>query len=183
MASSLPVAGAPAGTTAKVRSGWLVLLWSLLTLGIYGIYWWYTINRELADVGRVRGTKELGDNPLLSTLAYTLGGFALAIPTIWTLVTTVKRVQRGERLLGSEKVLNGWLFTALLVLTLGIGAIVYLQSHQNAVVRAQAAGTGLVPGSEQLVAAGQVQRTTAGGGRLSGVGSSRDDVSFGSSSF
>jgi hypothetical protein len=27
------------------------------------IFWWYYINREMADYGRARGTKELGDDP------------------------------------------------------------------------------------------------------------------------
>jgi magnesium-transporting ATPase (P-type) len=166
MATSLPIAGAPAGTNAKVRSGWLVLLWSIVTFGIYSIYWWYTINRELADTGRVRGTKELGDNPTLSTLAFALGGFALAIPTIWTLVTTIKRIQRAERLLGTGKVMNGWLYAALLIFTLGIGAIVYLQMHQNAVVRAQAAGHGMLEGAAALPATSQAPRSRGRGLRL-----------------
>ncbi len=166
MASSLPIAGAPAGATAKLRSGWLVLLWSIVTLGIYGIYWWYTVNRELADVGRARGTTELGDNPLLSTLAYVLGGFALGIPTIWTLVTTIKRIQRAERLLGTGKVMNGWLYAALLIFTLGIGAIVYLQMHQNTVVRAQATGHGMLEGVAALPATWQAPRSRGRGLRL-----------------
>ena len=36
-------------------------------LGIYLIFWWYYVNREMADYGRARGTKELGDSPTKST--------------------------------------------------------------------------------------------------------------------
>ncbi len=144
MAPIVPIAGAPAGTNAKARSGWLVLLWSVLTFGIYGIYWWYSINRELADVGGARDTDELGTNPVLSALAYTFGG-VLVVPVVWTFVATFKRVQRAERLVGEPEPASGWVFAALTVLTLGIGAVLYLQAHQNRVLRRQAGPAPVVP--------------------------------------
>ena len=39
---------------AKVRNLWIVLLLLVVTLGIYYLYWYYAINRELRDYGRDR---------------------------------------------------------------------------------------------------------------------------------
>ena len=57
------------GAVAKIRNPILVVVFSLITLGIYQVFWWYYANREMADYGRARGTNELGDNPAKSTLA------------------------------------------------------------------------------------------------------------------
>jgi uncharacterized protein DUF4234 len=76
---------------AKRRNPWGVLGLGIITLGIYLIFWWYFINREMRDLGRARGVSGLGENPGLSTLAYALGWWALLIPLIWTIVTTTQR--------------------------------------------------------------------------------------------
>ena len=54
------------GSTAKVRGPITVAVLSILTLGIYVLFWWYFINREMADYGRARGTKDLGESPTSS---------------------------------------------------------------------------------------------------------------------
>ena len=54
-----------AATTAKIRNPLAVLGLGLITLGIYHIFWWYFINREMADYGRANGV-DLGDNPVIS---------------------------------------------------------------------------------------------------------------------
>ena len=54
MAQQIQIAGA--GATAKVRSPVAVAILSVITLGIYLIFWWYFINREMADYGRAIGT-------------------------------------------------------------------------------------------------------------------------------
>jgi Domain of unknown function (DUF4234) len=46
------IAGGPC--RAKVRDPWMVVGLSVVTLGIYTIYWWYEINRELRDFGYLR---------------------------------------------------------------------------------------------------------------------------------
>src|SRR5215210_6912539 len=53
----------------KIRNPVTCLILDIVTLGIYGLFWWYYTNRELADLGRARGTDELGDNPTNSVLA------------------------------------------------------------------------------------------------------------------
>src|SRR5262249_36060858 len=90
MAEEVLIAGSE--SRAKIRNPWGVLGLGIITLGIYLIFWWYYVNREMRDLGHARGVSGLGENPGLSTVAYALGGFLLAIPTIWTVVTTTQRV-------------------------------------------------------------------------------------------
>ena len=47
MAEEIQIAGA--GTTAKTRNPVAVAVFTVITLGIYLVCWWYFINRELAD--------------------------------------------------------------------------------------------------------------------------------------
>ena len=61
MAEEIQIAGT--GAMAKTRDPLGVALLSLVTLGIYAIFWYYFVNREMADLGRARGTDELGDSP------------------------------------------------------------------------------------------------------------------------
>ena len=136
MAQELQIAGA--GSTAKVRNPIAVAVFVVITLAIYLVFWWYFINRELADLGRAKGTSELGDSPGKSTLAL-FPGALLIVPAIWTTVTTFKRVQAAQRLTGQTPV-NGWLG---LVLYLVISPVLYayMQSGLNSVWKAQASET------------------------------------------
>ena len=90
------------GVVAKIRNPIAVVIFTIITLGIYQIFWWYFANRELADYGRARGTKELGDNPTKSTLAL-FPGALIVVPAIWTIVTTFKRIQAAQRLNGRRR--------------------------------------------------------------------------------
>ena len=136
MAQELQIAGA--GSTAKVRNPIAVAVLVVVTLAIYLVFWWYFINRELADLGRAKGTSELGDSPGKSTLAL-FPGALLIVPAIWTTVTTFKRVQAAQRLTGQTPV-NGWLG---LVLYLVISPVLYayMQSGLNSAWKAQAIGS------------------------------------------
>ena len=133
MAEEVQIAGTPA--RAKIRNIVAVPVLAIITLGIYLLVWWYRINRELADLGRARGTTELGDSPWTSTLALFPGGL-LIVPAIWTTVTTFQRVQAAQRLTG-QSALNGWLGLVLyVVITPAMWA--YMQSGLNGVWRTQA---------------------------------------------
>ena len=116
------------GAIAKVRNPILVVIFTLITLGIYQIFWWYFANRELADYGRARGTRELGDNPTKSTLALFPGGL-IVVPALWTIVTTFKRIQAAQRLNGQTPI-NGWL-GFVLALVFSPALIGYMQSGLN----------------------------------------------------
>lgn len=113
------------GAIVKLRDPIVVVVLTVVTLGIYQLFWWYYANRELADYGRARGVTELGDNPTLSVLALFPGGL-LIVPAIWTMITTFKRVQAAQRLTGQTPI-NGWLG---LVIVLVISPVLpgYMQS-------------------------------------------------------
>jgi hypothetical protein len=116
---------------AKIRNPVGVYLLSLITFGIYGWWWWYSINGELRDLGRAKGQSDLGDNPGLSMAAFALGGFLLYVPLVWTIVTTTKRIQRAQRLVGVQDTMSGWAAGLLWVFTLGIGGFIYTQWSIN----------------------------------------------------
>ena len=136
MAQELQIAGA--GSTAKVRNPIAVAVLAVVTLGIYLVCWWYFINRELADLGRAKGTTELGDSPGKSTLAL-FPGVLLIVPAIWTTVTTFQRVQAAQRLSGQAQI-NGWLGVVLYIVISPV-LYAYMQSGLNSVWKAQASET------------------------------------------
>ena len=130
MAQQVQIPGA--GTTAKIRSPFGPALLPFITLFIYLFCWWYFINRELRDLGKARGTDELGDSPTKSVLAITLGSM-IVVPAIWTHVTTFQRVQRAQRLVGIEP-LNGWI-ALILYVVISPAFYAYAQSGLNDVWR------------------------------------------------
>lgn len=140
MAQTIEIRGA--GASAKIRSPVGVAVLVVVTLGIYGLFWWYFVNRELADYGRALGTRELGDSPVKSLLALFPGGL-IVVPAIWTTVTTFQRVQAAQRHAG-ETPINGWL-GLVLYLVLAPAFDAYLQSGLNSVWRRQAAPMAAAP--------------------------------------
>jgi Domain of unknown function (DUF4234) len=133
MAQQIQIAGAE--STAKVRSPVAVAIFAVITLGIYLIFWWYYINREMADYGRTLGTPELGDSPGKSTLALFPGALVI-VPAIWTTVTTFQRVQAAQRLSRQEPI-NGWLGVVLYIVISPV-MYAYMQSGLNSVWKNQA---------------------------------------------
>jgi Na+/proline symporter len=96
------------GARAKVREPGLVLLWHILTLGIYNWFWYYAINRELRDFGETSGDEELArSNPGLSLLAVTLGWLLIVPPFVswWRCTGRIRRAQRNVE--AGET--NGWI--------------------------------------------------------------------------
>jgi len=138
VAQEIQIAGA--GTTAKTRNPIAVAVLAVVTLGIYLVCWWYFINRELADLGRAKGTTELGDSPAKSTLAL-FPGALLIVPAIWTTVTTFQRVQAAQRLNGQTQI-NGWLGVVLYIVISPV-LYAYMQSGLNSVWKAQASESAL----------------------------------------
>ena len=116
--------------TAKIRSIWAVALLPFITLGIYFFFWWYFIHRELRDLGRAKGTEELGDSPGKSLLAVTLGALII-VPALVSLYRGFKRVQAAQRLVGSEPI-NGWI-GLILFLVISPAYAAYMQSGLNTV--------------------------------------------------
>jgi Domain of unknown function (DUF4234) len=125
-----------AAQPAKIRSPVWVAILTVVTLLIYLFFWWYFVNREMADYGRRRGTAELGDSPGKSTLAITLGALII-VPAVWTTVTTFKRVQALQRLTGEANPINGWI-GLILAVVITPALYGYMQSGLNSSWRAVA---------------------------------------------
>jgi hypothetical protein len=136
MAEEVPIQGA--ASTAKIRSPVWVSVLALVTLGIYTVFWWYFIHRELRDYGRAKGTHELGTSPGKSVLAVTLGALII-VPAIIGIVNGFKRVQAAQRMNNMDPI-NGWI-GLILILVVFPAFYGYMQSGLNPVWRAQAEAT------------------------------------------
>lgn len=133
------------GGGGKLRSFWVGMGLSVITLGIYGYFWYYLVNDELKDVGLAKGDQNLGSsNPTMSVIAILIGGM-LIVPPFLSMFNYGKRVQRAQRLGGipPEEQINPTLAFLLLFpgALLVIPAIVwywYATKHQNAALSAVA---------------------------------------------
>jgi Domain of unknown function (DUF4234) len=121
--------------TAKIRSVVWVIVLEIVTLFIYGFFWWYFIHRELRDYGRAKGTTELGTSPGTSLLAITLGALII-VPALVSFYNGFKRVQAAQRLTGIEPI-NGWIGLILFIIFYP-AFMGYIQSGLNPVWQAQA---------------------------------------------
>jgi hypothetical protein len=126
MAEEVAIAGTE--SRAKLRNPLGVVGLSIITLGIYYIFWWYYINREMRDFGRARNT-DLGQNPGNSVLALTLGALII-VPAIVTLWTTCDRIQRSQETAGVERPASGPIIFVLLLLIGPVG-VWYAQNELN----------------------------------------------------
>jgi hypothetical protein len=122
---------------AKIRSPVAVAVLTVVTLLIYLFFWWYFINREMAEYGKRRGASELGESPGKSVLAITVGALVI-VPAVWTTVTTFKRVQATQRLTGEAQPINGWI-GLILALVITPALYGYMQSGLNSSWKAVAA--------------------------------------------
>ncbi len=131
------------GGLGKVRSFWVGLALSVVTLGIYYYCWYYLINDEQKDIGIAKGDQNLAQSsPTNSVLAVTLGSMVVVPPFI-SIYNMGNRIRRAQLLLGVERERTINPVTALLLLFPG-GVLVipafihywYVTKHQNSVVRA-----------------------------------------------
>jgi Domain of unknown function (DUF4234) len=105
----------PVGARAKVRDEGLVVLWTVLTIGIWTLVWYYRINREMRDFGRSHGDEKLANsNPVLSILAVTLGALVI-VPAIVSYWRTTGRIRRMQGLC-NVPLTEGWVIAILYVL-------------------------------------------------------------------
>ena len=128
------VAIAP-GSTAKIRGPITVAVLSIVTLGIYVLFWWYSSTVRWPTTAGRAARKSSGDNPTKSVLALFPGGL-IVVPAIWTTVTTFQRIQAAQRLTGQTPI-NGWLgFVLFLVFSPALYG--YMQSGLSSAWRATA---------------------------------------------
>ncbi len=122
-----------AASTAKIRNPLGVLGLGIITLGIYHIFWWYFINREMADYGQANDVPELGDNPMLSVIAITFGALII-IPPFVSLWRTLKRIETAQnRALGSNNIGVLLLFILIFIPLANLAVFPIMQSNLNQV--------------------------------------------------
>jgi hypothetical protein len=129
MAQEVLIAEGP--SRAKIRNPWGVFGLLLITIGIYHIFWWYYVNREMRDYGRATGY-DLGQSPTNSLLAVFPGGIII-VPALITYWRGTKRAQAAQRVAGVPA-LSGWL-ALVLFLVISIAFPPYVQSELNKVWR------------------------------------------------
>jgi Domain of unknown function (DUF4234) len=134
----------------KLRNPVTCLILDIVTLGIYGLFWWYYVNREMADLGRARGTTELGTNPANSVLALVPGGLII-VPAILTIINTGRRIKTGQRLAGRPEEANEWIGLVLMLVFAPV-ALWFYQDQLNKVWQVEAEAPALEPGAEQPAA-------------------------------
>ena len=127
MAQSVQIA--PGVGLAKIRNPWAVLGLSLITIGIYYVFWYYFINREMRDFGRAVGV-DLGQSPGTSVVAITLGAFVIIPPfvSVWNTGRRMEGTQRNAEVSGG----SGPLFFVLHIIPIvNLFAPVYMQTELN----------------------------------------------------
>jgi hypothetical protein len=142
------------GAIAKVRSFWVGLGLSVITLGIYYYVWYYMLNDELKDIGIAKDDPNLAQSsPTNSVIAVTLGSL-IFVPSVISVYNFGARIKRAQRLVGIEA--SETINPTLAILLLFPGAILivpafahywYVTKHQNAAVLGAA---GLAPGGEAV---------------------------------
>jgi len=115
MAEVVTIKGSTA--TAKIRNPIGVVALSIVTIGIYFFFWYYYINRELAEYGKVNKTDECGDSPSTSLLAMALG-WIIIVPPFVSIFNCINRMNAAVRLSKADN--SGVALDAVLGLVLWI---------------------------------------------------------------
>jgi heme/copper-type cytochrome/quinol oxidase subunit 2 len=134
MAQAIAIRGS--NYSGKDRNPLGVIGLSLITLGIYGIFHYYYVNKELAELGKARGTTELGENPMMSVLAIVPGAI-LIVPAFVSVWNTWQRQSKARQMFGVQAGIDpvpGF----LLHVFIGVVGVWFLQAGQNGVLEAQA---------------------------------------------
>jgi hypothetical protein len=117
-----------------MRNPWGVLGLSLITLGVYYVFWWYFINREMRDAGNANGV-DLGQSPGTSVLAITVGAFVI-IPPFVSVWKTGRRMEGTQRTAGVSGGSGPLFFVLHIIPIVGLFAPVYMQTELNKAWRA-----------------------------------------------
>ena len=110
----------------KIRNPFLVFVWSLVTLGIYYVVWYYKVNRELRDAAGVNVS------PVVALLAITVGWIVIVPPFVsWyrTFARTAE-AQRSAGLASEANPILGFILYVIAVFFLPI-EVIYAQDELN----------------------------------------------------
>jgi hypothetical protein len=105
------------GGTAQVKLRNPVNTALLSLIPFYALFWWYYINKEMAELGKLRGTGELGDSPATSVLAIVPGCFIIVPPfvTYWTTNGRILKAQALASVPAGEQINQAVSFILLIV--------------------------------------------------------------------
>jgi Domain of unknown function (DUF4234) len=121
------------GAAVKIRNPFLVFVWSLVTIGIYYVVWYYKINRELRDAAGI------DVSPGIALVAVTIG-WLIIVPPFVSWYRTFERIAQAERDAGvatEASPVLGFILFVIAVFFLPI-EVIYAQDELNKVWRAQA---------------------------------------------
>ena len=110
------------GLAGKRRHPLAVWLLTLITFGIYGLVWYYKINREARDMGA-------GTSPGTSLLAVTLGAFII-VPPFVSIYNTGERIAASQRAAGIAPTCNPLVGLLLWIFVFSTGSV-YYQAEMN----------------------------------------------------
>jgi uncharacterized membrane protein len=103
-----------------------VLGLTVITLGIYGLYWYYKVNEEIKNF-----TKDETISPVRSLMAL-IFGWLIIVPPFIAVYNTAKHAQEMEQRAGVQQQIEPALAVILLiVISIVIG--LYMQEHLNRV--------------------------------------------------
>ncbi len=131
------------GQPYKKREPLGVLGLSVITLGIYWLYWYYTINDEIR-----RFEKDDTVRPGIALLAVTLG-WLIIVPPFISVYNTSKHIVRMEERLDISQTISPAINVVLLLLV-HIAVGLYSQEHLNKVWDAARQRTVSPPGPGEL---------------------------------
>ena len=103
-----------------------VLGLTVITLGIYGLYWYYKVNEEIKNF-----TKDETISPVRSLMAL-IFGWLIIVPPFIAVYNTAKHVQEMEQRAGVQQQIEPALAVILLIL-ISIVIGLYMQDHLNRV--------------------------------------------------
>jgi hypothetical protein len=135
------------GKQAKIRNPWGVSGLTLITLGIYYLFWYYFVNREMSDWGEEHQT-DIGQSPGTSVAAITIGGLVI-IPPFVSIFRTGQRMQLAQRVGGVHGGSAPLFFFLSIIPIVSLLAPAYLQSELNKVWESQRAAE---PVAQELAA-------------------------------
>jgi hypothetical protein len=132
------------GGEAKIRSFWVGVGLTIVTIGVYSACWYYFVNNELKDVGIARDDQNLGQsNPALSVTALVLGGLTGWVAPLLSVYNYGQRIKRAQRLTNIPRQDQINPITAFLLYFPGFILVVplffhywYVTKHQNMAMRA-----------------------------------------------
>jgi hypothetical protein len=124
------------GQTYPKRSPLVVLGLVVITIGIYGFYWYYKVNEEIK---RYTGDETI--SPSRSLLAV-IPGFLLIVPPFIAYYNTSNHIVRMQQRRGLASQISPAL-VVILGLVIWIGMAAYVQEHLNRVWDAAAGSPGL----------------------------------------